>query len=33
MDRDKLEASILARGKELFEALGDEAPSVFNRDW
>jgi len=33
MDRDKLEDSILARGKELFAALGDEAPSVFNKDW
>ena len=33
MDRDKLEASILARGRELFAALGDEAPSVFNKDW
>ncbi len=33
MDRDKLEASILACGRELFAALGDEAPSVFNKNW
>ncbi|MHC4363074.1 MAG: proline dehydrogenase family protein, partial [Planctomycetota bacterium] len=33
MDRDKLEASILGRGRELFAVLGDEAPSVFNKDW
>jgi len=33
MDRGKLEASMLARGRELFAAFGDEAPSVFNRNW
>jgi len=33
MDRDKLEARILARGRDLFAVLGDEAPSVFNKDW
>ena len=33
MDADKLEANILDRGRELFGVLGDEAPSVFNKDW
>ncbi|UCF16369.1 MAG: L-glutamate gamma-semialdehyde dehydrogenase [Phycisphaerales bacterium] len=33
MDRDRLEERILDRGKELFGILGDEAPSVFNKDW
>jgi len=33
MDRDQLEARILARGKELFAIAGSEKPSVFNKDW
>ena len=33
MDRDQLQTSIVARGRELFGVLGDEAPSVFNKDW
>lgn len=33
MNRDQLEARISARGRELFAALGDETPSVFNKDW
>ena len=33
MDVDKLEARILARGKEFFALLGDETPSIFNKNW
>jgi RHH-type proline utilization regulon transcriptional repressor/proline dehydrogenase/delta 1-pyrroline-5-carboxylate dehydrogenase len=33
MDADMLEASIIARGRELFATLGSERPSVFNKDW
>ena len=31
MDREQLEARIVARGRELFASIGDEAPSVFNK--
>ena len=30
---DSLESAILHRGKELFSIIGDEKPSVFNKDW
>jgi RHH-type proline utilization regulon transcriptional repressor/proline dehydrogenase/delta 1-pyrroline-5-carboxylate dehydrogenase len=30
---DRLEAAILHRGKELFTIIGNEKPSVFNKDW
>lgn len=33
MERQKLEARILARGKELFAIIGSETPSVFNKNW
>jgi RHH-type proline utilization regulon transcriptional repressor/proline dehydrogenase/delta 1-pyrroline-5-carboxylate dehydrogenase len=33
MDRGQLEEKILERGRELFGVIGDEAPSVFNKDW
>ncbi|UCG57545.1 MAG: L-glutamate gamma-semialdehyde dehydrogenase [Phycisphaerales bacterium] len=33
MDRDELEARILARGRELFTFVGNETPSVFNKNW
>jgi len=33
MDREHLDAAIVARGRQFFEAIGDEAPSVFKKDW
>ena len=33
MDRGRLEARILERGRELFSAIGSETPSVFDKDW
>jgi len=33
MDKDQLEASILARGTEFFANIGDEVPSIFNKKW
>ena len=33
MDIDQLEARILTRGKEFFALLGDETPSIFNKNW
>jgi RHH-type proline utilization regulon transcriptional repressor/proline dehydrogenase/delta 1-pyrroline-5-carboxylate dehydrogenase len=33
MERQELEARILARGKELFAIIGSETPSVFNKNW
>lgn len=30
---DRLEAAIVHRGKELFTIIGNEKPSVFNKDW
>ena len=33
MDRGQLEEKILDRGRELFGVIGDESPSVFNKDW
>ncbi len=33
MERDKLEASIIARGRDLFAVLGSETPSVFDKNW
>jgi RHH-type proline utilization regulon transcriptional repressor/proline dehydrogenase/delta 1-pyrroline-5-carboxylate dehydrogenase len=33
MNRDQLEANILARGKELFVIAGNEKPSIFRKDW
>ncbi len=32
MDKNKLEASIVACGKELFASIGSETPSIFNKD-
>jgi RHH-type proline utilization regulon transcriptional repressor/proline dehydrogenase/delta 1-pyrroline-5-carboxylate dehydrogenase len=33
MNREALQARILARGKELFAIVGDETPSIFNKNW
>jgi RHH-type proline utilization regulon transcriptional repressor/proline dehydrogenase/delta 1-pyrroline-5-carboxylate dehydrogenase len=33
MDGEQLEAGILARGKELFTIIGNETPSIFNKNW
>ena len=33
MDTGQIEERILERGRELFGVIGDEAPSVFNKDW
>ncbi|KPJ72092.1 MAG: hypothetical protein AMS14_08540, partial [Planctomycetes bacterium DG_20] len=33
MDREQLEASIQGCGRRFFADIGDEAPSVFNKDW
>ena len=33
MDREQLEAGILARGREFFATLGNETPSIFKKDW
>jgi RHH-type proline utilization regulon transcriptional repressor/proline dehydrogenase/delta 1-pyrroline-5-carboxylate dehydrogenase len=33
MDQDQLQARILARGKELFGILGEETPSIFNKNF
>jgi len=32
LDRERLEAAILSRGRELFRHIGNETPSVFNKD-
>lgn len=33
MDRVQSEAAILSRGKEFFANIGDETPSIFNKNW
>jgi len=33
MNREQLEAGILARGKEFFTIIGNETPSIFNKNW
>lgn len=33
MEKCQLEERIIGRGRELFGIIGDEAPSVFNKDW
>lgn len=33
MDRDRLEARVLARGEDLLRLIGHEMPSVFRKGW
>jgi len=33
LDRERLEANIRVRGKQFFETIGSESPSIFNKNW